>query len=192
MVDPLEMRRDEIADLRAELIHQERTAGAQHALRRSGDSRPHAGGQRREGKTRQHVVGGLMAVLGNDPLDIRRRSMDRDKPRIRDRMIEIANEIGVGVDRDQHRVRRHPLQDRATEGADAWPVFDEQLATAPVDRAEHFRDQAIRRGDDRPHHHRMLQETGKEHLPRTGDAGGFAAAAPHGVGRAGHVERSDS
>ena len=56
---------------------------------------------------------------------------------------QIADEIGVGVDRDQGRVGRHPPQHMLGEGADAGAIFDEQFAIRPVDRGEHLVDHRL-------------------------------------------------
>jgi hypothetical protein len=46
-----------------------------------------------------------------------------------------------------------------------WTIFDEQLGRRPVDRLQHLVDQHLGRRDDRPDHHRMLDEPHQE-LPK--------------------------
>ena len=56
-LDRREMRLDEIAHLRAELIDEERAARADHLRRRFGDVVAHARRKGREGKAREHIIG---------------------------------------------------------------------------------------------------------------------------------------
>jgi len=64
-------------------------------------------------------------MVGDDPLDIGGRSVDRDQPGVVDVAAQIVDEIGVGVDRDQYRIGRQAVEDRPGEGADAGAIFDE-------------------------------------------------------------------
>ena len=118
----------------------------------------------------------IEAVGGDDLLDVGGRAVDRDEPVVVDVAVQIVDEVGVGVDGDQRRVRRQPVEDRPGEGADARPIFDEQLASSPVDRLQHLVDQDLARRDDRSDHHRMLQEAAQE-LPARALAAAAGAAA---------------
>src|SRR3546814_3756749 len=77
----------------------------------------------------------------------------------------------LGIDRDELRVGRHPLEDRTAEGADAGAVFDEQFGVRPIYGTEHLADQPIGGRDDRADHHRMFEEALEEHAPGGGDPG---------------------
>src|SRR3546814_6748937 len=58
------------------------------------------------------------------------------------------------------------FEHRATEGADAGAIFDEQLGIFPVDGSQHVADQRRRRRHDRSDHDRVLDEAADEHAPR--------------------------
>ncbi len=132
MINIVPVRNQEVLHLGAELIDQEGATGAQHGMRALRDRRADAGRQGRERKTRQDIVGMVEAMVAHDLLHVRRRSVHRLEARIDDGVAQIIAEIGIGIDRDQHRVGRHPLQDRPAEGADARAIFDEQLGVGPI------------------------------------------------------------
>src|SRR5690606_532463 len=70
IVDTLEMPREEIAGAGAELIDEEGAAGAQHAVRRSGNRGTHARGQGREGQAREDIISLFEAMRADDFLDV--------------------------------------------------------------------------------------------------------------------------
>ena len=117
--------------LGAELIDQERAAGADDLRRRLADRLADARRKGREGQARQDIIGIVEAAVGEDLLDVGGRAGDRDQPRIVDRFLEVVGEIGVGVDRQQGRVGAELVEDRPGEGADARAIFDEQLGVRP-------------------------------------------------------------
>ena len=99
-VDPVEMRRDEVAHLGAELVDQEGAARADRPRRSPRRSLADARRQGREGQARQDVIGMVEAAIGDDLLDVGGRAGDRDQPRIVDRScVQIVGEFRIGVDR---------------------------------------------------------------------------------------------
>src|SRR5687768_15754912 len=80
---------------------------------------PEALGGGREGQARGDVVRLYVPMLPGDPLDVLGRAQDGDEAGIVDGLLEVVDEVGIGVDRDQHPVGRQLLQDRPAEGADA-------------------------------------------------------------------------
>ncbi len=162
------MRGDELAHLGAELVDQEGPAGANDARRGGTDRLADARRKGREGQSRDDIIGMGEAMVGDDLLDLGRRSVDRDQPGIVDVLLEELDEILIGIDRDQFGVGCQPVEDRAGEGADAGAIFDEQFDLVPFDRPEHAVDQHLARRDDRSNHHRIPEEAAEE-LPFRAD-----------------------
>src|SRR3954451_12030334 len=166
-LDRREVRLDEIAHLGAELVHQERAAGTDHLGGRFGDAFADSGRKGREGQAREHVVGRAEAAVVEDLLDIRSRTRDRDQPRIVDRLLQIAGEIRVGVDRYYSRVGSELIEHWTGEGSYPRAIFDEQLRVRPVDRRKHPFNENLARWNDRADHHWVLQEAPQELPLRT-------------------------
>ena len=86
-LDRLEVRLDEVAHLGAELIDQERAAGADHLRGRFGDRVADARRKGREGQAREHIIGRAEIAVGEDLFDVGGRAGDRDQPRIVDQFL---------------------------------------------------------------------------------------------------------
>src|SRR6478735_1870969 len=115
----------------------------------------------------------MIETMGlDDFFDVRRGTVNSDEPIVVNVSVEIVDEVGIGVDRDQHRVRPQAFQDRTGERADPGAIFDEQPGPRPVDRPQHAVDQDPARRNYRSNHDWMLQEAPQELPPRT-----LAAAA---------------
>jgi hypothetical protein len=80
------------------------------------------------------MVGMIETVRRDNIHHICGRPQDRAEPRIADRCLKIGNEIGIGVDHDQHAIAPQPFEHRTAKCADARPIFDKHPAIAPIDR----------------------------------------------------------
>src|SRR5687768_14004694 len=88
--------------------------------------------------------------------------MDHMQPVVMDPAAQKTNEVGIGLERDQYRVRAHPAKDLGGEGAHPRSVLQKHPPPNPVHFTQYLVDQKAGAGNQASEHFRMLDEIASE------------------------------
>ena len=134
----------QVARCGGELVGQEGPARLRDAVRGGGNRRADAfrqGGERQAG---EDVIRAVMAQRLDDPFHVRRAAEHGVEAAVADVALQVVDEERIGIDHDQRRIARQPVEHRAAERADPGAVFDEDLAALPIDWRQHLVDRRAR------------------------------------------------
>jgi len=145
-----------------ELVDQKRAGGMQHRMGLAQDDLPHGRRHGCIGNAGDHVVGLTQVQAGQRGIGVSRRAVNHVQSFIAHPAPKKPDEVAVGLQRNEHRVRPHPPEDLGGEGTDPGSVLEEDPGPGPVHFTQHLVDQKAGAGDQATEHLRMLDEVAAE------------------------------
>jgi hypothetical protein len=147
---------------RGELVDQEGALRLEHVAGLAQDALAQRRGDGAERNARDDVVGARVTEASQDLLHRHGGSLHHAQPRVRDRVLQVADEIRVHLDGDKRRVAAHAAQHLGRDAADARTVLDDHAGARPVDGLQELLDEEPRARHDRAEHARVAEEVTRE------------------------------
>ncbi len=145
-----------------ELVHQERATGLEDLAGFQQDPFPHRGGNGAEGNSGNDVAGVALPVAAQDLVHGLGGALDDVQPLVLDGIAQVADEVRVGFNGDEHRIGAHASQHLGGDDTNAGAVLHDDPRLPPVHRLEELADEEARARNDRAEHHGMTEKVQRE------------------------------